>query len=431
MLDALHTWLVSLGLQENLAGILSFSGTILFLALFILLAHWISRRFLISVLETAALRSPHKWDDTLARRGFFKRLALLLPMTATYFACELIFPPESITGIFLTRLTLIILVLASARTLEAFFHAGHDIYASYGLAKGKPIRGYLQFLTIILYAMAGILVVSIITRQPPWGVITVFGGLTAVLLLVFKDTLLGFVASIQLSATDMVRVGDWIEMPKYSADGDVIDVSIHTIKVQNWDRTIVTIPTYALVSDSFKNWRGMSESGGRRIKRSLFIDMNSVEFCSAEMLERFQKIELLKPYLAEKIAEIEAYNKEHHHDPATLVNGRHQTNLGVFRAYISAYLRNHPKIRQDMTFLVRHLQPTPEGLPLEIYVFSSDQAWARYEAIQADIFDHLLAAIPEFGLRIFQFPAGHDLRGLRPFPASQPARSSGTDPAAR
>lgn len=414
MLDTLQTWLVSQGLAETPAQFLAFSGTLFFLALFIVLVHWGSRRFLVSVVETAALRSPHQWDDTLAKRGFFHRLALLLPITATYFACDLIFPQESLTGLLLTRLALILLVLVSARTLDAFFHAAHDIYCSYGLAKGKPLRGYLQFLTIILYVMAGVLVLSISTRQPPWGIITVFGGLTAVLLLVFKDTLLGFVASIQLSATDMVRVGDWIEMPKYDADGEVIDVSINTIKVRNWDKTIVTIPTYALVSDSFKNWRGMTESGGRRIKRALFIDMNSVRFCNDEMLARFQRIELLKPYLKEKIAEINADNMGRQFDPATLVNSRQQTNLGVFRAYVSAYLRSHPKIRQNMTFLVRHLQPTPEGLPLEIYVFSSDQTWAGYETVQADIFDHLLAAIPEFGLRIFQLPSGHDLQKLQP-----------------
>jgi miniconductance mechanosensitive channel len=231
-------------------------------------------------------------------------------------------------------------------------------------------------------------------------------------MLVFKDTILGFVASIQLSGHDMVRIGDWIEMPKYGADGDVIDVSIHTVKVRNWDKTITTIPTYGLVSDAFKNWRGMSESGGRRIKRSLHIDMNSIKFNTDEMLERFKKFDLIKEYIADKQEEINGYNKEHETDTSQLINGRRQTNIGVFRAYIIAYLKNNPKIHQNMTFLVRHLEPTQHGLPVQIYVFSNDQAWANYEAIQADIFDHLLAALPEFELSVFQSPTGSDFARL-------------------
>jgi miniconductance mechanosensitive channel len=256
--------------------------------------------------------------------------------------------------------------------------------------------------------MAGIFIVSILTDQSPWGILSVLGGFTVVLMLVFKDTILGFVASIQLSGHDMVRVGDWIEMPKYGADGDVIDVTIHTVKVRNWDKTITTIPTYGLVSDAFKNWRGMSESGGRRIKRSMHIDMSSIKFCTDEMLEHFEKFELLKEYLQQKKEELSTYNKEHNVDGSQLINGRRQTNIGVFRAYIVAYLKNNPKIHQAMTFLVRHLEPTPDGLPIQIYVFSNDQAWANYEAIQADIFDHLLAAAPEFDLRVFQNPTGYD-----------------------
>jgi miniconductance mechanosensitive channel len=231
-------------------------------------------------------------------------------------------------------------------------------------------------------------------------------------MLVFKDTILGFVASIQLSGHDMIRIGDWIEMPKYGADGDVIEVSINTVKVRNWDKTITTIPTYGLVSDAFKNWRGMSESGGRRIKRALHIDMSSIKFCTDEMLERFNKFDFIKNYIAEKQDEIIEYNKEHETDTSQLINGRRQTNIGVFRAYTIAYLKNHPKIHQDMTFLVRHLEPKQYGLPVQIYVFSNDQAWANYEAIQADIFDHLLAALPEFELRVFQNPTGYDFKSL-------------------
>lgn len=411
MLNIFEDWLLNQNLSERVAQSLGFSATLAALLILILLTGWASRRFLAPLLEEAVARSTITWDDTLVEHLFFKRLAYLVPTVAVYLACDLIYPPESPSGILFKRTTLIFFVIISVRVLDAFLQAAHDIYRTHGATKTKPIRGYIQAVTIVVYIMAGIFIVAIATNQSPWGILTVFGGLTAVLILVFKDTLLGFVASIQLSANDMVRVGDWIEMPKYGADGDVVDVSINTIKVRNWDKTIATIPTYALVSDSFKNWRGMTESGGRRIKRALFLDMNSVRFCNEEMLTRFGKIELLKPYLDSKCAEITTYNSEHHGDPGSPLNDRQQTNIGVFRAYIVAYLRNHPKIRQDMTFLVRHLEPTAQGLPMEIYVFSSEQAWADYEAIQADIFDHILAAVPEFGLRIFQFPSGHDLKG--------------------
>jgi miniconductance mechanosensitive channel len=263
---------------------------------------------------------------------------------------------------------------------------------------------------IVVGFTAAIIVLSILIGESPTVLLGGLGAMTAVLLLIFKDSILGFVAGIQLSTNNMVVIGDWIDMPKYGADGDVIDITLTTVKVQNWDKTITTIPTYALISDSFKNWRGMSESGGRRIKRSVYIDMTSVKFCTAETIERFRKIQYLSEYIENKTRELDEYNTARGVDNAVLVNGRRMTNLGTFRAYISAYLRNHPKIHQNMTFLVRHLEPTPQGLPIQIYVFSNDQVWANYEAIQADIFDHILAVIPEFDLRVFQYPAGADLR---------------------
>ena len=277
----------------------------------------------------------------------------------------------------------------------------------------KPIRPFIQVLVIVDYLVASIMAIGILIDKSPWHLFGLLGGLTAVTMLVFKDTILGFVAGIQLGANDMIREGDWIEMPKYGADGDVIEVTVNTVKVQNWDKTISTIPTYALISDSFKNWRGMSESAGRRIKRSIFIDMTTVRFSDDEMLAKFRKIEFLKEYVEKKQSEIEAANKKQKIDlSSTVVNGRRQTNLGIFRAYLERYLHNHPKINKDLTFLVRHLQPTSQGLPIEIYVFSSDKVWANYEAIQADIFDHILAALPEFELRIFQEPTGADFAQL-------------------
>jgi miniconductance mechanosensitive channel len=231
-------------------------------------------------------------------------------------------------------------------------------------------------------------------------------------MLVFKDSILGLVGGIQLTANNMVHIGDWIEMPKYGADGDVIDISLTTVKVQNWDKTISAIPAYALISDSFKNWRGMSESGGRRIKRSINIDMNTVKLCDPMMLDKFRRIEHIAEYIDAKQSEIDEYNAAANIDNTEMVNGRRMTNVGTFRAYVVAYLKNHPKINQNMTFLVRQLKPTECGLPIEIYVFSSDKVWANYEAIQADIFDHILAVIPEFGLRVFQNPTGSDFSRL-------------------
>jgi len=229
---------------------------------------------------------------------------------------------------------------------------------------------------------------------------------------VFKDAILGFVAGVQLTTNKMVAIGDWVEMPKYNADGDVIEVALTTVKVQNWDKTITTIPTYALITESFRNWRGMKESGGRRIKRAICIDMNTIALCSEEMLQRFSQIQYISEYIAQKKKEVAEYNKERGVDEANRVNGRRLTNIGTFRAYVVAYLRNHPMISQDMTFLVRQLSPNEHGLPIEIYVFCRDQVWANYEAIQADIFDHILAVVPEFDLRVYQSPSGTDFQRL-------------------
>jgi len=238
------------------------------------------------------------------------------------------------------------------------------------------------------------------------------GAATAVFILIFQNSILGLVASIQLTSNDMLQIGDWITMPKYEADGDVIDISLHTIKVQNFDKTIITIPTHTLISDSFKNWRGMQESGGRRIKRSIHIDLTSINFCTEEMLNRFNEIEYIREYLNNKSKEIDNYNSIHNINDSNPVNGRHLTNIGIFRVYIENYLKNHSKVHKGMTQMVRQLQPTKNGLPIEIYIFTNDIAWVNYEAVQSDIFDHILAVVPEFYLRIYQEPTGHDLKSI-------------------
>ena len=393
-----------------MANIIGIAATIIILLLFAYISYWTTKRYMVRLIEIIFKRSKNTWDDALVQHGFVRRLSFLMPIIVVYMSADLMLPNQASASELFKRLAMVFFVFSGVWMLDSILLALREIYGRSDMASHRPIRGYLDGIKIIAYIMAGIFIVSILTNQSPWGILSILGGFTVVLMLIFKDTILGFVASIQLSGHDMIRVGDWIEMPKFGADGDVIDVTIHTVKVRNWDKTISTIPTYSLVSDAFKNWRGMSESGGRRIKRSLHIDMSSIKFCSDELFERFKKFDLINSYITEKQDEISKYNEEHLTDKSQLINGRRQTNIGIFRAYIIAYLKNNPKIHQNMTFLVRHLEPTQYGLPVQIYVFSNDQAWANYEGIQADIFDHLLAAIPEFDLRIFQNPSGYDFK---------------------
>ena len=391
-------------------------GIALICAILLLLAvisSWLTKRYIVHLIEMIFKRSKNTWDDALVQHGFVRRLSYLMPIVVIYLSADFMMPRQALAPEFFKRFAMVFFVLAGVWILDSILLAIRDIYSKSAMALRRPIRGYLDVVKITAYTMAAIFIISILTNKSPWGILSILGGFTVILMLIFKDTILGFVASIELSGHDMIRIGDWIEMPKYGADGDVIDVSIHTVKVRNWDKTITTIPTYSLVSDSFKNWRGMSESGGRRIKRALHIDMNSIKFCTDEMLERFKKFSLIRDYISSRQEEINLYNKKHESDTTMLINGRRQTNIGVFRAYIMAYLKNHPKIHQNMTFLVRHLEPTEHGLPVQIYVFSNDQVWAHYEAIQADIFDHLLAAAPQFELRVFQNPSGYDFRNWR------------------
>jgi miniconductance mechanosensitive channel len=410
--EFISDFLVEQGVDQQMADLTGLASTIIILLILAFLSYWITKRFVVRLIEIVFKRSKNTWDDALVQHGFVQRLSYLMPIIVIYLAADFMLPQHDLAPEFLKRFAMVFFVLAGVWMLDSILLAIREIYAKSEMASRRPIRGYLDAVKIITFIMAGIFIVSILTDQSPWGVLSILGGFTVVLMLVFKDTILGFVASIQLSGHDMIRIGDWIEMPKYGADGDVIDVSIHTVKVRNWDKTITTIPTYGLVTDAFKNWRGMSESGGRRVKRAINIDMSSIKFCTDEMLERFKKFDFIREYIEGKQEEIAEYNKVHESDTSQLINGRRQTNIGVFRAYTVAYLKNNPKIHKNMTFLVRHLEPTSHGLPVQIYVFSNDQAWANYEAIQADIFDHLLAALPEFELRVFQNPTGYDFRSL-------------------
>jgi len=408
MIDKLEIWLTEQGFNKHLAEYISWAVAGLAVIIVAWLANLVARRILLTAVSIFVRKSRTTWDDALERRNVFARLSHLAPALVFYAAAPLFPPLEDI----IRRLSMVYMILTGLIALNAFLNAVVDIYNTYEVSREKPIKGYVQIAMIIIALFTAIFVISILLGQSPWPLFTGLGAMTAVLLLIFKDSILGLVASVQLSLNDMVRIGDWVEMPKYGADGDVIDVTLHTVKVQNWDKTISTIPAYAFVSDSFKNWRGMSESGGRRIKRAINIDITSIKFCTREMLERFRKFQLLTDYIDTRSEEIAAYNTKHDIDTSELINGRNMTNVGTFRAYIVAYLHNHPKIHENMTFLVRQLQPTEHGLPIEIYVFSNDQVWANYEAIQADIFDHILAVVPMFDLRVFQQPTGNDLKAI-------------------
>ncbi len=412
MKTKLTEWMGAQGVPAK-AALFFLNGLLLCLIVVLCyLALLVARKILVTLVGKIVRKSAIAWDNIFLERKVFSRLAHVAPALVLLRLGPSAFPESPQLASFLGSAASVYLILILLMVADALLNAALDIYDQFSVAKQIPVKGFIQALKIGLFFIAGILVLSVVTGKSPLVFFSGLGALTAVLMLIFKDAILGFVAGIQLSANNMVRKGDWIEMPQFGADGDVLDVSLTTVKVQNWDKTITTIPTYSLISHSFKNWRGMQESGGRRIKRALYLDMTSIRFCDEALLERFSRMQLLRPYLEKKQAEIAQSNLEHGLDAASPINGRRLTNIGTFRAYLEAYLRHHPKVHQGMTFLVRQLSPTDRGLPLEIYVFSSDQVWANYEAIQADIFDHLLAALPEFELRIFQNPTGSDFSRL-------------------
>ena len=375
-----------------------------------MVANWIAKQVILRGLRAVIRRTPLKWDDALLRAGFFTRLSHLAPAIVVNLLGTHLLGREPEQLVLLDTVVELYLIAITLAVLSAFVNAIVDQVSAHAFGARVPVKGFGQAVKLVLFLVGGIFMLATVLGKSPLYLFSGLGALTAVLLLVFRDALLGFTAGIMLSVNQMVRIGDWIEMPKAGADGDVIDVTLTTVKVRNWDKTITTIPAYSLISDSFKNWRGMQETGGRRIKRAIPIDMSSVRFADDALLERWMRIRRLRPYLEAKLAEVKAANLvEADADLGVLANGRRLTNVGTFRAYCIAYLRQHPSIHQDMTFLVRQLAPTEHGLPLEIYVFTNDTRWAVYEAIQADIFDHLLAVVNEFGLRVFQAPSGADI----------------------
>ena len=370
-------------------------------------------------------RGEFEWGQAFVDHRFFRRLSLVPAALILHYGLEVIpFAHEPVRTV-IQHIAATVMVVAVMLSLAGLLNGINTIYSRRPEARNRPIKGYLQIVKMFVYLIGSILAICALLGQDPGLLLGGVGAMSAVLMLVFKDTILSLVASVQLTSHDMLRVGDWIEMPKFAADGDVVDIALHTVKVQNWDKTITTIPTYALISESFKNWRGMQESGGRRIKRNIHVDVSSVRFLSEEEIDRFGAFALLADYVAGKKSELEQANLTTKGDPAVNANVRRLTNVGTFRAYIVAYLRNHPRVHERMTFLVRQLQPTQHGLPIEIYIFTDTVNWGEYEAIQADIFDHLLSIIQEFGLSVYQSPSGEDLAGasaaLRPN-LSEPVR---------
>jgi miniconductance mechanosensitive channel len=373
------------------------------------LSNVVTRQVLVRWIGGLIRTTRTKADDVLLQHNVLRRLALLAPVIVLYYGADALPGDLEMVRQVVSATMLLVLLMVTGAVINAF----QDLSGDFASASEVPIKSYAQIVKLVVYILGGLMTVAVLTGRSPWVLMSGIGALMAVIILVFRDTILNIVASITITANRLVRVGDWIEAPAFGADGDVIDIALHTVKIQNWDKTITTIPTYKLVETSFKNWRGMSESGGRRIKRAIYIDMNTIKLCDTQMLERFERFELLAEGLRQRRAEVERYNAEHVTDMKELINGRRLTNVGTLRAYIIAYLRQHPRIHQDLTFLVRQLAPTSNGLPIEIYVFTRDIEWVKYEEIQADIFDHLLAVMPMFDLRIFQEPTGADFTALR------------------
>jgi len=398
--------------DQQLATEISVISMLLMLILVSIVANYITKKIITVFVKNFIGDTKTRWDNILYNCRVFTRLSHLIPILVFSVGSKIIFPADDYPLLLANvhKFTSLYLLFAFALVIHSLLSAFDTIYRSYKMSKQRPINSYIQVLKIILWIFTTVASISLLMSKDLWALFLGMSGMMAIIILVFKDTLLGFVAGMQITANDMLRLDDWLEMPSRDADGDVIDITLNTVKVRNWDKTITTIPTHALISESFKNWRGMSESGGRRIKRSISIDMTSVKFCDQEMIDSFMKIEFLKDYLLNKQQEINTYNKETGKDLSNLVNGRRITNIGTFRAYIYAYLKKNPKIHNELTFLVRQLAPSATGIPIEIYVFSNDQNWVNYEGIQADIFDHILAIIPEFGLRVFQDPIGSDFK---------------------
>jgi miniconductance mechanosensitive channel len=409
----LDKWFIEdFGLDPILALYLKLLTLIVLLFIICILSWYIAKIIIVNFVNKIFLKTKVVWDDVLVEKKVFEKMAYLVPAFIIVLVAPYIFgdfPKVIKYAIILSNIFIIVVIIRSTITLLS---AVDEILSNTIILKDKPITTYIQVLKIGVYFIGGILVLSLVLGKSPFYFLGAMGAMTAILLLIFKDTILGFVASIQMSVYDMVRVGDWISMPKYDADGDVMSINLNTVKVQNWDKTITTIPTYAFITDSFKNWRGMSDSGGRRIKRAIYLQVSSFKFCDDETLSQFKKYKLIQDYIIEKENDVQKFNSKINDNEIDSVNNRRMTNIGVFRIYAEKYIAAHPNINAEMTLMVRQLESTSKGLPLEIYCFSSEREWVKYENIISDIFDHLFTITSEFGLEVFEEPTGNDFRNF-------------------
>ena len=404
--------LLNFGTSVSVADYLDNFAVLLIIILLALAVDYICRYILLGAFKKFAKKTTNQLDDLIIEKKIINKGMHIIPSILIFTMLPLAYPSPADKEILvlLQKLCQIYIITVSLLFINSLLNLGVELFHRNDKFKDKPLKGFVQIVQVILFSVGIILLISILINESPSTIFTGIGASAAILMLVFKDTILGFVAGIQLSANDMLRVDDWISMPKYGADGTVIEITLNTVKVKNFDNTISTIPPYALISESFQNWRGMRESPGRRIKRSINLDMNSVKFCTPGMLEKYRKISLLAGYIDDTENKLQTYNQTNQIDNTILVNGRRQTNLGVFRAYLQRYLESLPEVNKEMICMVRHLQPTEKGIPMELYFFSSIKDWVIYETIQADVFDHVLAVIPEFDLQIFQELSGSDVR---------------------
>ncbi len=401
--------LIDRGIKESFAGYLSIGIVAILLLLLCFVIHMILKKIVLRLMTKIIKSNKYTWDDILLDHMVIERTIRIIPGIIFSISAPIFDPIE----IVISRLATTYIIITSVFVFNAVINTINDIYRTKPISKVRPIKGMLQVIKIIIYIILTIIGIANLMGESPIILLSGIGALTAVFSFVFKDSILGFIAGIQLTSNDMLRIGDWIEMNKYGADGDVVDITLNTVMVQNFDKTIVSIPAYSLVSDSFRNWRGMVEYGGRRIKRSIFIDVNSIGFCTPEMIEKFKRIHYLKDYINMKEEELEEYNKANQVDTELLINGRHMTNIGTFRAYITNYLKSYSGLNKNMIQMVRQLPPGETGLPIEIYVFTSTTNWVEYEGIQSDIFDHIFSIVDEFGLQVFQNPTGSDIKQMR------------------
>ena len=412
MNELISIWLSEQGLKSQYIASSAIAIGVSLILLISSLSYYLAKHQLLNLMNKLIINSKNTWDDALMDHGVLSRMTLLLPFVLILFLTPLILEASSLSSTLLILVSKVLLTFQITRCISALLNVSRSIYHESAQQRFLPLNAIIQIFKLALYLVAGIIIVSLIINRSPVYLLSGLGALTAVLLLVFQDTIKGLVASIQISANKMVVAGDWVELPKYGADGDVLEIGLSTVKIENFDKTITTVPTYALISDSFKNWRNMYHTGARRIKRTVIIDIASIDFYSAEKINQLTNAHLLQDYLSDKKQQLAINEQDGSSDEVAekfkSMNSRQLTNIGTFRAYITKYLKQNPLIRDDLTCMVRQLTATETGLPLEIYCFANTTDWAAYESIQADIFDHLFAIAPQFDLRVFQHPSGHD-----------------------